>query len=108
MNTEKIKKIIEELKKLVSSAELETIEDKDILEQAIKIYLSENNVAEVKKDNPASQMKPATEKQIEFARSLGYKGDPSKLSSSQMSEIIKDLKDKPRVKEEKISDEYDY
>jgi hypothetical protein len=107
MNSEKLKQVIEILKKLVSET-LETIEDKDILEQAVKIYLSENNISEKKSQEP-SAMKPATEKQIEFARSLGFKGDASKLSSKQMSDIIKELKDKPRVTEEKIGeDEYDY
>jgi hypothetical protein len=107
MDIQKLKLIIENLEKVIED-NLE-VSNKEIFQEAVKIYLSEGNIGEVKKDNPASQMKPATEKQIEFAKSLGFVGDPSKLSSYQMSEIIKNLKDKPpKIKKDETEEDYDY
>ena len=97
---QKITEIIKELQDVCRNSKLEDVEDCQLLEQAVKIYLSEEinkskkeNIAEMKKTNLKSTANPqekATEKQLAYLERLGYEGKIDKLSKEEAKILIKE------------------
>jgi hypothetical protein len=89
-----LQKIIEELKEIVEKTNLEEVYDKEILDCAVKIYLSKKT-QETKKENiinkPINRIdEPATEKQKQFLVKNDYKGDMN-LTKEEARIIIKEF-----------------
>lgn len=102
MNLEKFNQIFKELKDYCEKEDLE-IYDKDLLHETVKLYLAETDLKkEVKKEvsEEKPKGKPATDKQINFLKKLGYKGQTKGLTSFEANQLIKEYKNKPQFEEE--------
>lgn len=97
-----LQKIIEELKEIVEKTNLEEVYDKEILDCAVKIYLSERiqehkteNIKAIKDNQKQQETKkspnePLTEKQKQFLVKNDYKGDMN-LTKEEARVIIKEF-----------------
>jgi ERCC4-related helicase len=88
---EEIKKLIEELKEVISDLELEEIEDMNIMDFAVRIYLSEK-IQQYKKENvkemkEGKNIEPATEPQLYRLKKMKIK-IPENLSKQEASRLI--------------------
>lgn len=87
---EELVKNIKEILEAVKETEID-VDGNIILDKAINIYLVKAN--EQRQQQPQPPKKLASEKQIFFLRSLGYKGK-SDITSLEASQLIKEMKEK--------------
>lgn len=102
---DKLTNILNELSEVIKATGIDVTQD-IIFSKAIDIFIAES--IEVNKDRRTAQInssenpdrKVASYKQTKFLENLGYKGDTSKLTSLEASQLIKELKDKPKQEKE--------
>jgi hypothetical protein len=117
MDKIKLNRIIEDLRKVIVEAKLEEIYDKDLLDFALRILISENISAERKqypkienKDNQASSQNnknpnEASIKQKNFLKELEYEGEVENLSKLEADALIKEYLAKQGTKKKNKENE---
>jgi myo-inositol catabolism protein IolC len=100
MNKEKLKQIINDLLEITKEID---VSNSFVLEQAVKIYISESineskkeNIQEMKNNKEVKKDEPITERQIQKLHDLGLKEIPKGLTKTEawtmISENIKNKK----------------
>ena len=95
---EKINNLIDELKEIIKNKKLK-VKDDTILENAIKLYLSEviqeNKISNIKSIKDNKNFEPMTDKQKFFLKESGYTGNLN-LSKQEAFQLISDYKKNQR------------
>jgi len=101
MDTNRLKEILENLKKLLSEVDLAEIDDKDLFHEAVNIYIHENISTERKQQQTSGNL--ATEKQIQYLKTEKVK-IPEGLTKTEASKLISEIIE--RKKKSKKDDDY--